>query len=117
MYGVLVKLLHETDDDHLAKVKAEMMELGAPKINVLPDTPEGCDFIAYVALEGTHRLTAAYELGLVPTLIDCSKLDKVIVQIDGYDEELTIDEAIEWASDANGHTIDFDCAEEVWGQR
>ncbi|MDQ0462948.1 hypothetical protein QO010_000696 [Caulobacter ginsengisoli] len=52
--------LHEPTPDRLAKVRAQMLELGAPEIEVVY-------FHGHImALEGSHRLAAASELGLVP---------------------------------------------------
>lgn len=54
--------IHGVDDDHLAEVVAEMRRLGAPTIRVVDCGDH------YQALEGSHRLAAAAELGLVPNL-------------------------------------------------
>lgn len=57
-----IHLPHQTDPDHLAAVKAEMQRLGAPAVRVVDCGDH------YMAIEGTHRLTAAAELGIVPAL-------------------------------------------------
>ena len=59
-----IALINKTNADYLANVKAEMLTLGTPVINVVFDDAQGI----YVALEGSHRLTAAKELNLVPVL-------------------------------------------------
>lgn len=51
-----------------------MKELGAPVIQCVEISP---DF--YYALEGSHRITAAKELGLVPTI--------VIIDTLGFDDD------------------------------
>src|ERR1035437_1859173 len=47
---------------HLGEVVAEMKVLGPPTINVIDYRGD------YYALEGSHRLAAAYFLGLVPNI-------------------------------------------------
>ena len=58
-----VYAIHAPDPAHLAAVKAEMQRLGAPVLRVI----ECGDH--YMALEGSHRLAAALELGVAPKLI------------------------------------------------
>ena len=60
-----ITLLHQTDEEHLNQVKMEMRQLGPPKIKAVW---EDC-WETWVALEGTHRITAAVALGL-PVIID-----------------------------------------------
>ncbi len=66
------------DQKHLEEVISEMKTKGAPIIKAV-DTGEG----VWVALEGSHRIRAAKELGLIP----------VIDEIE-YSEELTTDDVI-----------------------
>lgn len=54
----------------LESVKTEMQTLGAPVIQCF-ELEEG----KYLATEGSHRLTAAKELGLTPILDVIDKLD------------------------------------------
>lgn len=54
--------IHQPDADKLASVIAEMRILGAPTIEVV----DCGDY--YQALEGSHRLAAAAELGIEPIL-------------------------------------------------
>ena len=61
------------------KVKALMQKLGAPVINCVEISPG-----FYFALEGSHRITAARELNLYPTLVVIDQLvgqDPVIDKI------------------------------------
>ena len=56
----LVRLPNEIDAKKLNEVMEEMKVLGRPRIDVV-DTGE-----EYLALEGSHRLTAAHKLGIKP---------------------------------------------------
>lgn len=53
---------HEPEPGHLRDVIEDMRELGAPTIRCVDWRGE------YYALEGSHRLRAAFELGLEPFL-------------------------------------------------
>ena len=72
-------------DEHLAEVTEEMKTLGAPAIRCIWSEMYGI----WMAVEGCHRLRAAYELGLTPTIIDISDDEQVTYQYDGYD--ITVD--------------------------
>lgn len=74
---VTVYAIHGTDADKLAQVKADMIRLGAPKIDVV----DCGDY--YMALEGSHRLAAAADLGLTPQFVVYGQDD--VISIDGYD--------------------------------
>lgn len=87
-----VILLHnDYNEQHLIEVRQEMQTLGAPKIHAVWME---C-YCAWQALEGCHRLRAAKELGLTPTIIpvEWSETRKVaeIVDVD-MDNDLTIEE-------------------------
>ncbi len=56
----LVRIPHEIDPEKLSDVISKMKKFGRPKIDVV-DTGE-----EYLALEGSHRLTAAHKLGMKP---------------------------------------------------
>jgi len=58
-----ITAINPTDADHLAEVIEEMRVLGAPVIRAV----ETC--YGLVAIEGSHRLAAAAELGLSPEII------------------------------------------------
>lgn len=76
-----VYAIHGTDADHLADVVAEMRELGAPTIR----TVDCSDFL--MALEGSHRLAAAAELGLTPSFVVLDQdevVDLSTLDIDTY---------------------------------
>lgn len=61
---VVIVAINEPDHRHLAQVIAEMRELGAPTLRAIRDEAQG----VILALEGSHRLAAALELGLTPRL-------------------------------------------------
>ena len=64
-------LPNKITESRLEGVRAEMKTLGAPVIQCF-ELEEG----KYLATEGSHRLTAAKELGLTPILDVIDKLDK-----------------------------------------
>jgi hypothetical protein len=79
--------MNQTDENHLAKVKAEMQELGAPTIRAIYDGE------IYWAIEGSHRLVAAHELGIEPQIIDIEYSDEeIVIQWDGQETTLVISE-------------------------
>lgn len=59
---MMIYAIHRAEPDRLETVKAEMLELGAPAIRVV-DAGD-----SYIALEGSHRLAAAHQLGIMPIL-------------------------------------------------
>jgi hypothetical protein len=60
---MMVALVHDHyDAKHLQDVKEYMMSAGAPKIRVVWIECYGL----YAAIEGCHRLRAAYDLGITP---------------------------------------------------
>lgn len=75
-----VYAIHGTDPEKLARVVDEMKKLGAPTIRVV----DCGDY--YMALEGSHRLAAAAELGITPVLTVYDQEDEIeIVGFDWYD--------------------------------
>lgn len=48
---------------HLGDVLTEMEQVGSPTLRVMEHEGKLC------AIEGSHRLAAAYEMGLVPKLV------------------------------------------------
>ena len=57
--------INQIDAEHYASVRSQMLVLGAPTIRCARDEAQG----VLVALEGSHRLAAAIELGLAPNLV------------------------------------------------
>jgi len=76
-------LLNETEDEHLEEVKTEMAELGSPKIHAVNAPQWG----AWVALEGSHRITAASELGIEIEIIEVEYSEDVYLSDFGADDE------------------------------
>ena len=72
MYKVICTPNH-TDADHLALVKASMIKLGAPTIHAVADRDNG----QWLALEGSHRVQAAKDLGLTVNIINIGYLDEL----------------------------------------
>ncbi len=58
-----VYIINKVDKERLERVKSEMLTLGAPTIRVY----DAGDCL--IALEGSHRIKAATELGLTPNWI------------------------------------------------
>jgi len=69
--------IHAPKAKHLAKVKAEMIAMGAPTIRVV----DCGDYL--MALEGCHRIAAAHALGITPNL--CVIDQDEIVDVTGFD--------------------------------
>jgi hypothetical protein len=67
-----IALLHNHfDKEHLETVKKEMKELGPPKIHSVWLECYGM----WAAIEGSHRLRAAKDLGLRPEIIEVEYSD------------------------------------------
>jgi hypothetical protein len=64
---MMIYAIHAPEADKLAHVIEQMCSLGSPSIEVV----DCGDY--YMALEGSHRLAAAHELGLTPVLVVRSK--------------------------------------------
>ena len=93
------------DRNHLETVKAQMIDLGSPTIRVV-DMGEDC----YVALEGSHRIMAACELGVEPYFeeIEYSN-EEITIQWDGEDETVIISEIADliYANANRSHIVKF----------
>lgn len=77
-----IATINAIDADHLEAVKAQMLELGAPEIRCVRDEAQGI----FVALEGSHRLAAAHELGIVPVLKVLEGDEMILCDDIGYDD-------------------------------
>ena len=75
----LVTNVYETEKVEV--VKKEMLTLGAPEINAVWMECYG----HWVAIEGCHRLRAAFELGLVPEINEIEYSDEMCSTVKGYD--------------------------------
>ncbi len=77
-----IALVHtEYDSSRLIKIRDEMIRIGAPKIHAVW---MDC-YDHWQALEGCHRLRAAYDLGLTPEIIEVDYTDQMCSSIIGYD--------------------------------
>lgn len=78
---ITVYAIHDIDAEKLSGVVSEMRLLGAPTIEVV-DCGDHC-----MALEGSHRLAAAVQLGLTPDMIIHEQDDVLsISRFDWFDE-------------------------------
>ena len=86
-----------TEQAHLEAVIAEMRELGAPTVRAIWVGVHGL----WLAVEGSHRLAAAAELGLTPTIdpVAAETEENLDVRVDSldpqYQDNHTIGEYIE----------------------
>jgi hypothetical protein len=79
--GAFLKTLytiHGPDAEHLEEVMAEMRVLGRPAVRVV-DYAGG-----WMALEGCHRLMAAYRLGVAPVFVVLQRDDRVMLRDFGF---------------------------------
>jgi hypothetical protein len=62
---------HKIDrqSDHYREVKEYMMAHGSPVIRVVEDGDR------YLAIEGSHRLAVAYDLGITPIIVTVDEMD------------------------------------------
>lgn len=72
-------LLNKVTESRLVQVISEMKTLGAPVIQCF-EMDDG----TYLALEGSHRLTAAKELGLIPILDVVDKIERNDPDVEKY---------------------------------
>jgi hypothetical protein len=102
--GGIITMHQQVTDEHLTEVMAEMETLGAPKIHAVWYGD------VWYALEGVHRLNAAYKLGLTPEIIavpygDGSATLSEVIDDYSHDDDYTIDQIID---NTNGDLLDFD---------
>lgn len=76
---------HETDADKLAAVVTEMQELGAPTIAAHWDGEK------YIALEGSHRIATAVQLGLAINIVECDEDEEIEHDFDDVKSQLVSD--------------------------
>jgi hypothetical protein len=77
---MLIEIPNETDADHLEEVKAEMITRGSPKIRVL----DGGDVL--IAIEGSHRVSAAAALGIPVEVVIIDDDDKIDLDTLDWDD-------------------------------
>ena len=100
-----VYAIHAVDAAKLADVIEQMRTLGAPRIEVV----DCGDYL--MALEGSHRLAAAQELGLSPDLVIHSQDDLLdVTTYDWYD-------AANWAVGSDSEYTAGEVAGELFSVR
>lgn len=78
-----IALIHaHFNADHLALVKAQMADLGAPVIKAVWMDCHG----HWAALEGSHRIRAAAELGLTPVIEEVEYSEDTTLESLGCDD-------------------------------
>lgn len=101
---ISIVAVNATDEEHLECVTRQMVSLGVPAIRAIWSETYGLWF----AIEGSHRLAAAHNLGLVPEVIDVTG-ESIVTQKDGDDEvSMTAEEVEEWLTSDVRHAIIFD---------
>jgi hypothetical protein len=79
---IWVVALHGVNRSKVASVMREMEELGPPSIRCV----EAGGY--WYAIEGTHRLAAAFELGITPDIIEIDEdSGPQLVDLDGDEDE------------------------------
>jgi hypothetical protein len=85
---------HSPNPEQLAEVKVQMQTLGAPQIRAYYNGD------CWLAIEGSHRLAAAHELGLEPEIIEVE--DDAVISDHDYedlDTPCTVADIIEYLYD------------------
>ena len=82
---------------HYAEVREEMRKLGAPTIRAAWCETHG----AWAAIEGSHRLAAAQELGLVDdvTIVDVTESAEIEHDLQDYESPCAIAALGDWLLD------------------
>lgn len=97
-----IALMHaHYDADHLATVKAQMATLGAPTIKAVWMECHG----HWAALEGSHRIRAAADLGLVPVIEEIEYSEDVTLEDLGCDDASEGYTVAEIADDSHRSTV------------
>ncbi|MDD3310972.1 ParB N-terminal domain-containing protein [Pseudodesulfovibrio sp.] len=104
-----IQAINPIDADHLREIINTMRGMGAPEIRVY-HTGE-----MYLALEGSHRLAAAWELGLTPIIIEMEEDDEMPDHdVETYGAEgNTVGTILEYVGAGAQYNMDlFDCPED-----
>lgn len=102
-----IALLHKHyEEDHLNQVKEQMKVLGAPVIRAIWSELYGM----WLAVEGCHRLRAAFDLGYIPEIVNISNDDSVTIQIQLEDETFSVQDLLIDLNDSAPKTeiLDFE---------
>lgn len=90
--------INAPEADKLAEVVAIMREMGAPKIRALWCGDH------WRAIEGSHRIAAAAQLGLVPEIVEVAEGDEIADHdIGDLPEVATVAEIVEYM----GQGVDY----------
>lgn len=82
-----INLLHNHyNEQHLDQVKDEMKKRGEPIIRAIWSEIHG----EWMAVEGSHRIRAAHELGMGVNIEDISNQENAIIQIDGENVNVSV---------------------------
>ena len=101
--------IHGIDENKLSKTKALMAKLGSPTIKAC----YAHTYSMWVALEGTHRVTAAEELGIKVIIEPVEYSEETLISIGitdaGYDD-ITVADYVDtaYASFNAGHYSDVE---------
>lgn len=97
--------INKIDNSHLENVKSEMMQLGSPTIKAVWAEV----YNAFVALEGSHRIAAAAELGITVVIDEVEYSDSLISDL-GIDdsEDNTIENYVDTAWQRSNLTYDVE---------
>jgi len=98
--------INEVNKNHLAEVKKEMEKLGSPVIKAVAAPQWG----AWVAIEGSHRVAAAAQLGL-PVIIEEVEYSETAMLSDygcGDEDDYTIADIVDSAYERGHLAIDVD---------
>ena len=91
MRKLRILVINECDEEKLAEVKAEMLKRGAPKVKAVWVECQNLWF----ALDGSHRIRAAKELGITPEIDEIGYEDKRSFEALGLDCDMDIDTVAE----------------------
>jgi hypothetical protein len=97
MASRIIIALHGIDAAKLEAIKSEMLTLGAPSVRCVEAGGE------WYAIEGTHRLAAACELGLVPEIVEVTEESgPQTVDLDGDEDERDYQWIVDYVTDTRG---------------
>lgn len=101
---VSIALFHNHfDETHLANVKADMASLGAPEIRCFKDNANGI----WIAFEGCHRIRAAKELNIIPTIIQVEYDSEIEIQMDDELQTVLVSDLLDSINISDSKIIDF----------
>jgi len=86
----------DKNSQHYISVRETMRKRGAPTIRAVWNEGWGC----WIAIEGSHRLAAACELGLEPVIKDISKQKRVRHDLQDYPSPCALSRLESWLTNA-----------------